>query len=62
MPHPTTLVKLTRRVGPAIVDQLNQALLATAATHKVLRTHKVRAATMATPNGTTTHPDLTESY
>jgi transposase, IS5 family len=62
VPHPTTLVKLTRRVGPAIVDQLNQALLATAATHKVLRTHKVRAATMATPNGTTTHPDLTESY
>jgi transposase, IS5 family len=45
MPHATTLVKLTRRVGPALVDQLNQALLATAATHKVLRTHKVRADT-----------------
>jgi IS5 family transposase len=45
VPHATTLVKLTRRIGPAAVDQLNQALLATAATHKVLRTHKVRADT-----------------
>jgi transposase, IS5 family len=45
VPHPTTLVKLTRRVGPALVDQLNQALLATAAEQKVLRTHKVRVDT-----------------
>jgi IS5 family transposase len=45
VPHPTTLVKLTRRVGPAVVDQLNQTLLAKAATQKVLRTHKVRADT-----------------
>jgi IS5 family transposase len=45
VPHPTTLVKLTRRVGPAGVDQLNQMLLATAAEHKVLRTHKVRVDT-----------------
>jgi transposase, IS5 family len=45
VPHPTTLVKLTRRVGPATVAQLNQALLVTAATHKLLRTHKVRADT-----------------
>jgi transposase, IS5 family len=42
VPHPTTLVKLTRRVGPAVVEQLNQALLAKAANHKVLPTHKVR--------------------
>jgi IS5 family transposase len=42
LPHPTTLVKLTRRVGPAVVEQLNQALLAKAANHKVLPTHKVR--------------------
>jgi transposase, IS5 family len=45
VPHATTLVKLTRRVGPATVAQLNQALLAKAATHKVLRTHKVRGDT-----------------
>lgn len=44
-PHPTTLVKLTRRVGPAVVCELNQALLATATAHKVLRTHKVRVDT-----------------
>ncbi len=29
-PHPTTLVKLTRRVGEQTVDRLNQALLARA--------------------------------
>jgi transposase, IS5 family len=45
VPHPTTLVKLTRRVGPALVDQLNQALLAKATEQKLLRTHKVRADT-----------------
>jgi transposase, IS5 family len=45
VPHPTTLVKLTRRVGPAVVDQLNQTLLAKAAGQKVLRTHKVRVDT-----------------
>jgi IS5 family transposase len=45
VPHATTLVKLTRRVGPALVDQLNQALLAKAADHKVLRTGKLRADT-----------------
>lgn len=45
VPHATTLVKLTRRVGPALVDQLNQALLATAADHKVLRMGKLRADT-----------------
>jgi IS5 family transposase len=41
VPHPTTLVKLTRRVGEPTVRELNQALLAKAAGHKVLRTHKV---------------------
>src|SRR6266487_1070428 len=43
VPHPTTLVKLTRRVGEQTVDGLNQALLARAAQRKLLRTHKVRA-------------------
>lgn len=51
MPHATTLVKLTRRVGPATVAQLNQALLAKAATHKVLRTHKIRADTTVVEAG-----------
>src|SRR6266545_5192920 len=51
VPHATTLVKLTRRVGPATVAQLNQALLAKAATHKVLRTHKVRGDTTVVEAG-----------
>jgi IS5 family transposase len=45
VPHPTTLVKLTRRVGEQTVEGLNQALLRRAAEHKLLRTHKVRADT-----------------
>jgi IS5 family transposase len=45
VPHPTTLVKLTRRVSEQAVSGLNQALLATAAEHKVLRTHRVRVDT-----------------
>jgi IS5 family transposase len=45
VPHSTTLVKLTRRLGEQTVTALNQALLATAAEHKVLRTHRVRADT-----------------
>jgi hypothetical protein len=27
MPHPTTLVKLVRRAGPEVIEQLNAALL-----------------------------------
>src|SRR6266511_6122704 len=42
VPHPTTLAKLTRRMSEQAVSGLNQALLATAAEHKVLRTHRVR--------------------
>jgi IS5 family transposase len=45
VPHPTTLVKLTRRLGEQTVVALNEALLATAAEHKVLRTQRVRADT-----------------
>ena len=45
VPHATTLVKLTRRLGEQTVAALNEALLATAADHKVLRTHRVRADT-----------------
>jgi transposase, IS5 family len=45
VPHPTTLVKLTRRLGEQTVTGLNQTLLDTATEHKVLRTHRVRADT-----------------
>ena len=45
VPHPTTLMKLTSRCGEAAVAGLNEALLAKAAEHKLLRTDKVRADT-----------------
>jgi transposase, IS5 family len=45
VPHPTTLVKLTRRQGEQTIERLNQALLAEAAEHKLLRTHKLRVDT-----------------
>jgi transposase, IS5 family len=37
VPHPTTLVKLVRRAGPEVIEQLNQALRAKLAADKVLR-------------------------
>ena len=45
VPHPTTLMKLTRRCGQAAVDGLNEALLAKAVAGKLLRTDRVRADT-----------------
>jgi IS5 family transposase len=45
VPHPTTPVKRTRRLGEQTVTALNEALLANAAEHKVLRTQRVRADT-----------------
>ena len=45
MPHPTTLMKLTRRCGEAAAAGLNEALWAKAAGQKLLRTARVRADT-----------------
>ena len=45
VPHPTTLMKITSRCGPAAVEELNEALLARAAENKVVRLDKVRADT-----------------
>jgi transposase, IS5 family len=45
VPHPTTLVKLVRRAGPEVVDQLNQVLLAKLAGDKLLRARKLRVDT-----------------
>ena len=49
VPHPTTLMKLTTRCGPAAVEGLNEALLAKAAEAKLLRTNRVRADTTVVP-------------
>jgi IS5 family transposase len=42
VPHPTTLVKLVRRAGPEVIEQLNQALLAKLTADKLLRGRKLR--------------------
>ena len=42
VPHPTTLMKLTRRFGPAIVEELNEALLKAAIERRVLRSRRLR--------------------
>jgi IS5 family transposase len=44
-PHPTTLMKITTRCGPAAIDALNDALLVKAAEEKVLKTNRLRADT-----------------
>ncbi len=50
VPHPTTLMKLTTRCGPAAVEGLNEVLLAKATETKVLRTTKLRADTTVVPS------------
>src|SRR4029450_7078320 len=45
VPHPTTLVKLTRRVGEPVIAQLNQALLHRAAERNLLTPPQVRVDT-----------------
>jgi IS5 family transposase len=49
VPHPTTLMKLTTRCGSAAVEGLNEALLAKAAGHKLLRTSRLRTDTTVVP-------------
>jgi transposase, IS5 family len=45
VPHPTTLVKLVRRAGPEVIEQVNAALLAKLAEGKLLRGRKLRVDT-----------------
>jgi IS5 family transposase len=45
VPHPTTLIKLVRRAGPEVVEQLNQALLVKLTQDKLLRARKLRVDT-----------------
>lgn len=45
VPHPTTLMKITARCGATAVTALNEALLAKAAEHKVVKLDRVRADT-----------------
>jgi transposase, IS5 family len=45
VPHPTTLVKLVRRAGPEVTEELNAALVAKLAAGKLLRARKLRVDT-----------------
>jgi transposase, IS5 family len=45
VPHPTTLVKLVRRAGPEVIEELNAALVAKLAQGKLLRARKLRVDT-----------------
>jgi transposase, IS5 family len=45
VPHPTTLVKLVRRAGPEVIEQLNAVLVAKLAQGKLLRARKLRVDT-----------------
>jgi IS5 family transposase len=45
VPHPTTLVKLVRRAGPEVVEELNAALVGKLAQGKLLRARKLRVDT-----------------
>jgi transposase, IS5 family len=45
VPHPTTLVKLVRRAGPEVVEELNVTLVAKLAQGKLLRGRELRVDT-----------------
>jgi transposase, IS5 family len=45
VPHPTTLVKLVRRAGPEVIEELNAALLGKLREDKLLRVRKLRVDT-----------------
>lgn len=45
VPDPTTLMKLTKRLGPALVEELNAELLSLAVERKLLRSRRLRVDT-----------------
>ena len=45
VPDPSTLMKLTKRLGPGLVDELNAELLSLAVERKVLRSRRLRVDT-----------------
>ena len=55
VPDPTTLMKLTRRLGPELVDELNDALLGLAVERRVLRSRRLRVDTTVVESDTR-HP------
>ena len=55
VPDPTTLMKLTRRLGPELVDELNGELLEVAVERKLLRSRRLRVDTTVLESDTR-HP------
>jgi IS5 family transposase len=45
VPDPSTLMKLTKRLGPGLVEELNAELLSLAVERKVLRSRRLRVDT-----------------
>jgi transposase, IS5 family len=45
VPHPTTLMKLTKRLGPELLEELNAELLSLAVERKLLRSRRLRVDT-----------------
>jgi IS5 family transposase len=56
VPHPTTLVKLVRRAGPEVIEQLNAALVGKLAKDRLLRGRKLRVDTTVVEPTSTTPP------
>jgi IS5 family transposase len=52
VPDPTTLMKLTKRLGPALVEELNAELLSLAVERRVLRSRRLRVDTTVVESDT----------
>ena len=52
IPDPTTLIKLTRRLGPELVEELNAERLSLAIERKVLRSRRLRVDTTVVESDT----------
>jgi IS5 family transposase len=52
VPDPTTLMKLTKRLGPALIEELNAELLRVAVERKLLRSRRLRVDTTVVESDT----------
>src|SRR4051794_17127 len=52
VPDPTTLMKLTKRLGPELVEELNAGLLSVAVERKLLRSRRLRVDTTVVESDT----------
>src|SRR3989449_9716665 len=57
VPDPSTLMKLTKRLGPGLLEELNAGLLALAVERKVLRSRRLRVDTTVVEADIRSPPD-----